>query len=375
MRYTILSLFAILTLTAPHHALAQAVERAESQLRDSAVGGPELSGAPAARATPQESGYLGIKADNHGSGAGIRIVEIVERSPAAAAGLEAGDVINAVHGKPVRTVDDFAALVGRMSVGTHVVFDIERSGQQQSIEVVLGRKQSTAAVPQMRLGPQAPRAEVVGASPISTAPISTAARSTDRPAPLGLRVEAIDDSARRSQNLPADAGVLVTRVTKNSAAAKAGISVGTVLLAIDGASVPTPDEAAAALSRARVGQPLAFVMNEGGRQVARRVTPESVPASPPPMPRDIETSTARDDSAPAAGSGRRTARPMATINSEINDARSTIRRLQARVAELEGELEALQDKAEKRRDDILGTEEAIRQAAPKSKTLVVPVEP
>ena len=75
------------------------------------------------------------------------------RGPAEAAGLEVGDLIAAVHGKAVRTVDDFAVQLKGMSVGTHVVFDIERGGQSRSIEVVLGTKQSVAAVPQIRLGP------------------------------------------------------------------------------------------------------------------------------------------------------------------------------------------------------------------------------
>ena len=55
--------------------------------------------------------------------------------------------------------------------------------------------------------------------------------------------------ARRTRNLPADAGVLVTRVTRNSAAANAGIVVGTVVLAIDGQNVATPDDAATIIGR------------------------------------------------------------------------------------------------------------------------------
>ncbi|HVU89036.1 MAG TPA: PDZ domain-containing protein [Pirellulales bacterium] len=372
MRHTTLLLVAITALLLPRAALAQALQRAESQLHEPETNGPELLGAPSAGTPAQKSGYLGIKADDRGAGQGVRIVEVVEGGPAEAAGLQVGDQIAAVHGKNVATMDDFAALLRQMSVGTHVVFDVERGGQRQSIEVVLGTKAPTAAtVPQIRLGPSPPRGETIGASPVSTGAI----RSADRPAPLGIRVEMIDDAARRARNLPADVGVLVTRVTKNSAAAKAGVSVGAVVLAIDGQRIASPDEAAAALGRARVGQPVAFAMNEDGRQVTRSVTPEASAASPPRVTKYPDGSPARDDPAPATGPGRSGNRPMATINSEIDDARKTIRRLQERVVELERELEALQDKAEKRRDDILETEEALRRAAPKSRARALPGEP
>jgi predicted metalloprotease with PDZ domain len=370
LRDVVLTLVAIVALLVPTHALAQALERAEAQLADPAATGPELVGRPTASAPARESGYLGIKADDRNVEAGVRIAEVIKHGPAEAAGLQVGDLITAVHGKAVRTVDEFAVQLAGMSVGTHVVFDIERVGQPQSIEVVLGTKQSVAAVPQVRLGPLSPRDEALGASPISTG-----TRAADRPAPLGLRVEMIDEAARRARGLPNGAGVLVTRVTNNSAAGKTGIVVGAVVLAIDGQNVATPDDAATIIGRARVGQPLAFTLSEGGQQVVRNMMPEaSGQAAPAPRTTKRVSSPVADET-PAAAPGRRTKRPMDTINSEINDARSTIRRLQQRVVELEHELEALQDKAEKRRDDILETEEAIRQAAPKSKASADSVEP
>lgn len=369
MRQIVLPLVPLAGFLLPHHALAQALDRAEAQLRNPEAAGPEL-GTPVVNAPARASGYLGIKADDRDAQGGVRIVEVVPRGPAEAAGLHVGDLINAVRGKAVHTLDDFAMQLASMSVGTHVVFDIERAGQQQSIEVVLGTRQSAAAVPQIRPGPQpAPVAAVVAA------PVSTGARSVDRPAALGLRVEMIDETSRRTRNLPPNAGVLVTRVTKNSAAARAGLVVGTVLLAIDGQNVTSPDDAAAIIGRAQVGQPLAFVVSEGGQQVVLSVIPEAVSQTVPAPRSANRVITPPADEAPAAAPGRRTKRPMETINNEINDARATIRRLQQRVTELEHELEVLQDKAEKRRDDILEIDEAIRQATPKSKAREAPVAP
>jgi S1-C subfamily serine protease len=369
MRQIVLALVPLAGFLLPHRALAQALDRAESQLRNPEATGPEL-GTPVVNAPARAAGYLGIKADDRDAQGGVRIVEVVPRGPAEAAGLHVGDLITSVHGNAVSTLDDFAMQLAGMSVGTHVVFDIERGGQQQSIEVVLGTRQSAATVPPIRPAPQPAPVEAVVA-----APVSTGARSADRPAALGLRVEMIDEASRRGRSLPPNAGVLVTRVTKNTAAAKAGIVVGAVLLDIDGQTIASPDDAAAIIGRARVGQPLAFAFSEGGQQVVRSVLPEAAPqAVPAPRSANRVVSPAADES-PAAAPGRRSKRPMETINNEIDDARATIRRLQQRVVELEHELEALQDKAEKRRDDFLETEEAIHQALPKSKASESPVEP
>jgi hypothetical protein len=357
-----------------------ALDEAESQLRGSPSGGPELLAVPPPSVSPQQSGYLGIKADEGPSGDGIRIVEVVPGGPADVGGLRPGDLISAVQGGPVRSVDDFAKRFASMSAGTHVTFDLLRDNEPRSIEVVLGRRQAdTATVPQMRLGPA------------ETVPSATIPSVTGRPAPLGIRVEMLSEPSRRALNVPPQRGVRVTRVTRNSAAEKSGIPVDAVILSINGQPTDSPDEAAHALSRAQVGRPLSFSLNEAGQEVERQILPEAatsatvtsspatLPASTAPVPRVSKVSQpqpprpAELDSEPAERRGG--TRPLASLNSTIDEARANIRRLEQRVAELEKQLQLLQRATAIERDDAQGLEDALEKDREKIKPRVVPIEP
>ena len=77
IRHIVLPLVAIVALVLSRHALAQALERAEAQLRDPAATGPEFVGIPRASAPARESGYLGIKADDRDTQGGVRIAEVI----------------------------------------------------------------------------------------------------------------------------------------------------------------------------------------------------------------------------------------------------------------------------------------------------------
>ena len=105
-------------------------------MREPAAAGPELLVTPPPAS--QGSGYLGIKADDRGPGDGIRVVEVMAGSPADTGGLIPGDLITAVQSKAVHSVEDFAGLLGRMSVGTNVTFDVLRDNERHSVDVTLG---------------------------------------------------------------------------------------------------------------------------------------------------------------------------------------------------------------------------------------------
>ena len=63
------------------------------------------------------------------SGPGALISEVISHSPAAAAGLQPGDVIRAVDGRSVRDGFDVRRLVGSMQMGSRPAFKIDRAGR------------------------------------------------------------------------------------------------------------------------------------------------------------------------------------------------------------------------------------------------------
>ena len=77
---------------------------------------------------------LNITADS-----GVLIVETVDGSPASQAGLQPGDVIQAINGETVEESETVQRIVEEQNVGDRVTLTIERNGQTQEIAVELER--------------------------------------------------------------------------------------------------------------------------------------------------------------------------------------------------------------------------------------------
>jgi S1-C subfamily serine protease len=72
----------------------------------------------------------------------VEVVEVIEGSPAARAGLRAEDLIVAVDGVAVRGVDDLQRLLDGERVGVDVELSVVREGASRSVlvrPVELGR--------------------------------------------------------------------------------------------------------------------------------------------------------------------------------------------------------------------------------------------
>ncbi len=77
---------------------------------------------------------------------------IVPGSPAAKAGLQAGDLITAVNGTPVASVNQFVATIANYAPGDTVTLTVNRGGQNKSIKLTLGAQPSSAATQSQRGG-------------------------------------------------------------------------------------------------------------------------------------------------------------------------------------------------------------------------------
>lgn len=69
---------------------------------------------------------------------GVLIVRVMENSPAAQAGIQQGDIIQKVAGKPVRTAGDVQSLVEASRIGETLPLEIIRNGKQQQLRVKPG---------------------------------------------------------------------------------------------------------------------------------------------------------------------------------------------------------------------------------------------
>ena len=148
-------------------------------------------GAVTATLTPEEAKRLG-----HAARSGALVVRVFSDSPAAQAGLRAGDVITAVGGKPVDSRESFSTATATVASGQPLTLSIIRSGSKQDVQL----------------------------------------RPSDPPGGLGLRI--LEEVAglrvadeRRS--------VVIDEVLSGSRAADIGLAPGDVIVAVNSTEVTT----------------------------------------------------------------------------------------------------------------------------------------
>ncbi len=83
-------------------------------------------------------GFLGILMQASDDGEGVEVTEVVEDSGAAAAGIQPGDVIQAVDGQAMKTRHDLINMISGSEPGDTVVVHVRRGEEAMILEVTLG---------------------------------------------------------------------------------------------------------------------------------------------------------------------------------------------------------------------------------------------
>ncbi len=90
--------------------------------------------------------YLGVSVGDNPNGSGAQIGTVRAGSPAAAAGLKAGDVITAIDGAPIADSNALTAIVGEHQPGDTLKLTVKRGGSTLDLTAKLGtRPASTTA--------------------------------------------------------------------------------------------------------------------------------------------------------------------------------------------------------------------------------------
>ncbi len=174
--------------------------------------------------TPAMAAALHLPEPDQGGGALVAGVE--SDGPAAKAGLQPGDVIRAIDGKPVATPRDLAIDVATIHPGTETKLDVLRDGHAQSVTVTLASMKSDTVA--AREGNNAEDRQSVG---VALAPLTPELRGE------------LDLPARTH-------GAVVTNVQPSSPAAEAGIRAGDVIIGVGSEAIASPGEAAKAIHAA-----------------------------------------------------------------------------------------------------------------------------
>ena len=88
--------------------------------------------------SPDERGWLGVWLIENESGVGAVVRRVEDGSPAQEAGLEPGDILLTLAGKPIASPSQLDFLLDRMKPGTEVSFGLVRNSVQMEKTVQLG---------------------------------------------------------------------------------------------------------------------------------------------------------------------------------------------------------------------------------------------
>jgi S1-C subfamily serine protease len=83
-------------------------------------------------------GWLGCKLAPNEDGAGIVIMEVIDKSPAAAAGLKEEDVITKIDGKTIEDIQGFVTRMRQTKPGDELKLTITREKEEKEVSVKLG---------------------------------------------------------------------------------------------------------------------------------------------------------------------------------------------------------------------------------------------
>jgi serine protease Do len=168
-----------------------------------------------------DRGFLGIEIQNltpglaqafkAGATNGALVSGVTPGTPGDAAGLKSGDVIIEFNGQPVTDANQLKLRVAETNPGTTVQVKVKRSGETKTFNVTLKELMKT---------------DVANAN-------TSKSESNNQDALQGVTVADLDQQDRARLHIPTSVrGALITEVDPNSAAYRAGLRAGNVILQI-----------------------------------------------------------------------------------------------------------------------------------------------
>jgi len=166
--------------------------------------------------TPEIADSLGLAPAR-----GALIAGLSDDGPAAAAGIEPGDIVLSFDGRNIAAMRDLPRIVAETGIGRTVDVEIYRGGRTIGVKVTVARLDESEAA--------------AAAPPADTAPAPA------RMVVLGLSLAELTATTREGFDIdPETRGVLVTDVDPLSGAAEKGVRPGDVIVQIAQRDVATP---------------------------------------------------------------------------------------------------------------------------------------
>src|SRR5215212_6584238 len=204
---------------------------------------------------------------------GVGVTQIVKDSPAEKAGLRKDDVILRIDGENVTSVRKLNRLVSEIAPDHNVRITISRNGSEQEISATMGKRKNPTIVRDLlsqepktwKWEGQLPGIDML---PNNNGDVFIFGNSRR----IGVSTMELTKQLADYFGIADGRGVLVTSVSDDGPAAKAGVKAGDVITAIDGEAVDSPGDIARAINRKKEGEISLTVIRNKSQQTFR-VTP------------------------------------------------------------------------------------------------------
>jgi serine protease Do len=255
---------------------------------------PEGSARALAFSFEGSGGYLGVQTvevtrENIGKFGlsevrGIAVEKVMENSPAAAAGIAAGDVITKINGEPITSTRKLTRLISEISPDHQARVTVLRGGREIDITATVGKRpapafeQGSMSIPPIPPMPPSPGLEglqgLFGAEGDRVFRLPEGGpNSMTIVAGRQIGVSVYPLTKQLGQRFGVDGGVMVSNVSENSPAARAGIVAGDIIVEVDGKAVTNNLDVVRSINEKKDGDVTLTIVSNGNRRNVN-VTPE-----------------------------------------------------------------------------------------------------
>jgi len=208
---------------------------------------------------------------------GVGVTETVKDSPAEKAGLRKDDVILSFNGEAVTSTRKLNRLVSESSADQNVRLTISRGGSEQEVSATLAQRKATNTIFNEKMREEMKqKMEKFGKDfPKIKGKDGDFVFTWGSHRRIGVSTQPL--TRQLAEYFGVSEGVLITSVTENGPAAKAGLKAGDIITAVDGEKVDSSGDISRVINKKQEGGvSLTVVRDRNSRSV--NVTPEKPPA-------------------------------------------------------------------------------------------------